>query len=45
MDNIITKLSENETRETLINGAYESHNLYSGKIKAEKVKPLILENG
>ena len=38
MDNIISKLSSNKETETLINGAYKSHNLYSGNIKAGESK-------
>lgn len=32
MDNIVTKLSDNESTEPLINGSYESHNLYRGTL-------------
>jgi len=38
MDNIISKLSSNKETETLISGAYKSHNLYSGNIKAGESK-------
>jgi len=38
MDNLVSKLSDNNTTEALINGAYESHNLYSGSIKGKSSK-------
>ena len=43
MDNIVTKLSDNESTEPLINGSYESHNLYRGTLDSYESQSFFLK--